>query len=95
VRFADEAGPDIRNYRVNCDKLAAAVPAFVPTWTVGRGVEELAAAYTAAHLTLDDVVGPRFLRIRYVEGLLARGLLTPDLRWRSDVAVPSLAGGPR
>jgi nucleoside-diphosphate-sugar epimerase len=95
VRFADEAGPDIRNYRVNCDKLAAAVPAFACTWTVGRGVEELAAAYTAAHLTLDDVVGPRFLRIRYVEGLLARGLLDTDLRWRSTVAAPSLAGGPR
>src|SRR5262245_284367 len=80
VRFADEAGPDIRNYRVNCDKLAAAVPAFVSTWTVGQGVEELAAAYAAAHLTLDDVVGPRFLRIRYVETLLARGVLAPDLR---------------
>ena len=91
VRFADEAGPDIRNYRVNCDKLAEAVPAYDPSWTVAAGVEELAAAYTAAGLMLDDVVGPRYLRIRYVERLIDRGLLAPDLRWRSTVSAPSLA----
>jgi nucleoside-diphosphate-sugar epimerase len=95
VRFADDAGADIRNYRVNCDKLAAAVPAYDPAWSVARGVEELAAAYTAANLTLDDVVGPRYLRIRYVEQLIDDGLLTPDLRWRSSVAAPQLAGGAR
>ena len=26
--------PDIRNYRVNCDKIAATLPAFQPQWTV-------------------------------------------------------------
>jgi len=93
VRFAEDAGPDIRNYRVNCDKLAEAVPAYEPRCTVTIGVEELAAAYTAAGLTLDDVVGPRYLRIRYVEHLIERGVLTPDLRWRAPVTEPSLAGG--
>jgi len=67
------------------------VPAYDPSWTVAAGVEELAAAYTAAGLMLDDVVGPRYLRIRYVERLIDRGLLAPDLRWRSTVSAPSLA----
>jgi nucleoside-diphosphate-sugar epimerase len=95
VRFADDAGADIRNYRVNCDKLAEAVPAYDPTWTVATGVEELAAAYVAADLALDDVVGPRYLRIRYVEHLIEQGLLTTDLRWKSSVTAASLAGGVR
>ena len=95
VRFADDAGADIRNYRVNCDKLAEAVPAYEPAWTVATGVDELAAAYAAADLTLDDVVGTRYLRIRYVEHLIEEGLLTPDLRWRSSITAPSLTGGAR
>jgi hypothetical protein len=95
VRFADDAGADIRNYRVNCDKIAEAVPAYDPTWTVATGVEELAAAYVAADLALDDVVGPRYLRIRYVEHMIEQGLLTTDLRWKSSVTAASLAGGVR
>jgi hypothetical protein len=95
VRFADDAGADIRNYRVDCEKLAEAVPAYEPTWTVAAGVAELAAAYARVGLTLDDVVGPRYLRIRYVEHLIERGLLARDLRWRTSVDAPSLTGGVR
>ena len=47
VAFADGASPDIRNYRVNCDKIAETLPEFQPQWTVRRGVEELYAAYRA------------------------------------------------
>ena len=35
----------MRNYRVNCDKIAETLPAFEPQWTVRRGVEELYDAY--------------------------------------------------
>ena len=52
VTFAEDAGPDKRNYRVNCDKLPAAVPEFQPAWTVARGVEELWQAYQRHGLTL-------------------------------------------
>jgi len=41
VTFADGAGPDTRNYRVDCDKLPATLPEFRPAWTVARGVVEL------------------------------------------------------
>ena len=39
--------------------------------------------------TLEDVVGTRYLRIRYVEHLIEEGLLTSDLRWRSSITAPS------
>jgi nucleoside-diphosphate-sugar epimerase len=95
VRFADEAGADIRNYRVDCTKLARAVPAFAPQWTVRAGVDELVAAYTAFGLTLDHVVGPRFLRIHAVEQLINQGRLGTDLRWRATAPAPTLTGGVR
>ena len=53
IAFADGAGPDLRNYRVNCDKLAETIlPAFEPRWTVRTGVEELYAAFDGTALDL-------------------------------------------
>ncbi len=81
VRFAEGAGPDMRNYRVNCDKIATVLPAYRPKWTVRRGVEELSAAFGEAGLTRADVTGPRYLRIRRIEELLTAGRLDGTLRW--------------
>ncbi len=81
VTLAADAGPDLRNYRVNCDLLAETVPGFEPQWTVARGVEELRDAYAAAGLSLDDLTGPRLQRIRRVRELLAASRLGADLRW--------------
>lgn len=80
VSFADGASPDLRNYRVNCDKLATTLPAFQPRWTVRAGVEQLYAAYRAAGLTLDTLTGPRLQRIRTVRSLLDSGRLDGSLR---------------
>ena len=80
IVLADSAGPDLRNYRVNCDKLADAVD-FECLWTVRRGVEQLYAAYQAAELTLDDLEGSRYLRIARVKELLADDRIDTDLRW--------------
>ncbi len=44
VRYAPGGGPDPRCYRVDCTKLATALPAFQPQWTVRRGIEQLFAA---------------------------------------------------
>jgi nucleoside-diphosphate-sugar epimerase len=82
VAFAAEAGPDKRNYRVDCDKIAAVLPAYQPTWTVRQGVEQLVAAYREHGLVADDVTSRRFLRIRHIEHLIAGGRLDDGLRWR-------------
>ncbi|MBE2320249.1 SDR family oxidoreductase [Solirubrobacter sp. CPCC 204708] len=80
VTFADGASPDIRNYRVNCDKIMETLPAFQPVWTVRKSVEELYAAYVANGLELDDFLSRRFMRIKHVRELQEEGVLDDSLR---------------
>jgi nucleoside-diphosphate-sugar epimerase len=80
VAYAADASPDIRNYRVNCDKLPATLPSYQPQWTVRKGVEQLYEAYQRYGLTREDFRG-RLLRIRQVKELRAAGLLDEALRW--------------
>jgi nucleoside-diphosphate-sugar epimerase len=80
VVFADQAGPDRRNYRVDCDRITDRIPGFEPVWTVRRGVEELYDAYLAAALTEEDLIGPRCQRIRRIQELLSEGKVDSSLR---------------
>jgi nucleoside-diphosphate-sugar epimerase len=82
VTFAEGAGPDLRCYRVNCDKLAATVPDLELRWTVRRGVEELYQAFKEYGLHADDLTGPRYQRIAQIKALLGNQRLDADLRWR-------------
>lgn len=91
VVFADGGGPDQRNYRVDCGKLTSRVPAFRPQWTVRRGVEQLRDHFRDHGLTLDDLRGPRFQRIRHVQSLIDAGRLDGELRWRE----PAMPGAGR
>ncbi len=85
--FGPGAGPDKRNYRVDCDLITKVLPAYQPQWTVRRGVEELYAAYQDEQLTLEDLTGPRFQRIKHILALKEAGLLDDRLR------LHALAGG--
>ncbi|WP_462186774.1 MULTISPECIES: NAD-dependent epimerase/dehydratase family protein [unclassified Frankia] len=87
VVFADTAGPDKRNYRVDCDRIAEEIPGFRPVWTVRKGVEELYLAYVAAWLTKEDLIGSRFQRIRRIQQLMADGLLDATLRSAAPMRV--------
>jgi len=80
VAFGEGAGPDVRNYRVDCSKFARTFPEAVPTWTVRRGVEELYEAFQRFGLTPENFIG-RFVRIARIKELLAQGQLSDDLRW--------------
>ena len=80
VVFADRAGPDKRNYRVDCDRIADRVPGFEPVWTVRKGIEELYAAYLATALTEQDLTGARCQRIRRIQELLDEGKIDSSLR---------------
>lgn len=82
VSFAPGASPDTRNYRVDFTKAETRLPGFQPVWTLRMGIEELYRAYTAASLTADEFLGPRYYRLRTVKRLQERGALTEDLRWR-------------
>jgi nucleoside-diphosphate-sugar epimerase len=79
VEFADGAGPDKRNYRVDC-RLIESELGFQPVWTVRRGIEELYSAFLEHGLTLEDLTGPRFQRIGHIKQLRAKGLVDDELR---------------
>jgi nucleoside-diphosphate-sugar epimerase len=86
IVFGEGAGPDVRTYRVSCDKLAATLPEGRPRWTVPDGIAELRDAYRANGLTREALEGARFQRIRRVLALQDEGRLDERLRWRDPVA---------
>ncbi len=82
IRFAPDAGPDPRCYRVNCDKLARTLPDAKARWTARRGVEQLYDAFCRhGGVRAEDFEGARFQRVAHVRSLVTAGLLTPALRW--------------
>lgn len=82
VVYAEGGGPDFRDYRVTCEKINRLLPGYRTEWTVRRGADELFAAYRDGGLELEDFMGPRFVRIRRVQELMAAGEIDGDLRWR-------------
>jgi nucleoside-diphosphate-sugar epimerase len=80
VAFGEGAGADVRNYRVDCSKLARAFPDAVPQWTVRRGVEELYEAYQRYGLTA-DAFSKRYVRIAHIKRLVGEGRLDASLQW--------------
>lgn len=89
VTMSAEAFNDLRNYRVNCDKLVTRFPAAKPQWTVRKGAETLKAAMEANGLTIDDLEGAQFMRLRMLQENMDNGDLSKDLRWLRNRAVAS------
>jgi nucleoside-diphosphate-sugar epimerase len=81
ITFAEGAAPDLRDYRVSFDKLAAKVPGFKAKWNVKSGAEQLLASYIENGLTLEDLTGPKFTRLQKIQLLQEGGRLSVDLRW--------------
>lgn len=86
VTFAEDAAPDKRNYRVDCNRIALELPGFKPQWTARRGAEQLYAAYKAVGLTLEEFEGETFNRIAHVKKLVRDGVLDEDLYVRESEA---------
>jgi nucleoside-diphosphate-sugar epimerase len=82
IEFAPQAGPDKRNYRVDCNKLARVLHDFKPQWTARRGIEQLYAAYKESGLILKEFEGPKYMRIAHIKNLIAEGHLDHNLRWK-------------
>ena len=81
VVLAGQPGPDLRNYRVSCDKFADRL-GFQTEWTVERGAREVFETFASHGFTLDDLSGPRTQRLARIRQLLADGRVDDDLRWR-------------
>ncbi len=80
VALSGKAGPDLRNYRVNCDKFAERL-GFETTWTVKRGAQEVLSMFDRYGLTLDHLTGPRMQRLPRIRELLTEARVGDDLRW--------------
>jgi nucleoside-diphosphate-sugar epimerase len=87
VKYAQAGGPDLRCFRVNCDKIARTLPQFRPQWTVRRGIEELYAAYKTHGLTLEEFLGTKYVRLKHIKRIQIEGRLDTTLRWASRNSV--------
>ncbi len=80
VTFADDAGPDKRSYRVNCDKIQRVMPHFKPQWDARKGAQSLYESYLAQDLTLEEFEGPRYQRIGHIKKLIADDVIDVALK---------------
>ena len=80
VTLADNAGPDLRNYKVDFAKLNDTFPDLKMHWSVRDGIEELVAAYSANNLTYEDFTSSRFVRLRRIKELLQAGVIDESLK---------------
>jgi nucleoside-diphosphate-sugar epimerase len=80
IVLAESAGPDVRDYRVDCSKIEDSL-GFELTWNVAKGAEQLYSQYLANGLSEQDFLGS-LLRIRHVQRLQKEGVLSQDLRFR-------------
>lgn len=80
VTFADSAGPDKRDYRVDFTKIGQHLPAFKPEWTVAAGIDELYADMKERGMAAEDFEGPRYVRLQRIRELSSAGTLDENLR---------------
>jgi nucleoside-diphosphate-sugar epimerase len=86
VTFAEGAGPDIRDYRVDFSKITEALPAFQPRWTVPLGIDQLYADMTRLGLTAEDFES-RYVRLAQISRLMREGRMDDSLRVSVEEAV--------
>ena len=82
VTYAGDASPDARNYRVDCEKIRARLPAFQPRWTVRKGIEQVYEAFCHHGTSAEEFLSSQFIRLKRIRELQAAGALDEMLRWR-------------
>jgi nucleoside-diphosphate-sugar epimerase len=93
VSFAEGAGPDLRNYRVDFSKLHDTFPDLKLLWDVRQGVDQLAAAFAEHGMTYDDFMSSRFVRLRRIRELLSAQFLDEMLRRQTADQFPAPGAG--
>jgi nucleoside-diphosphate-sugar epimerase len=83
LAFADDAGPDKRNYRVDCSKAERLLSEFKPVWNVQSGAKQMYDEYKRTGLTVEEFEGQRYRRIDQIKKLMRENKLDKDLRWTS------------
>jgi nucleoside-diphosphate-sugar epimerase len=86
VEYAPGGGPDLRCYRVNCEKIRRVLPGFRPQWNARKGAQELYNAYRAAGLRREDMDTGRYVRLKHIQRLMKAGRLDSSLHWSAQRA---------
>ncbi|MGO9520096.1 MAG: NAD-dependent epimerase/dehydratase family protein [Candidatus Korobacteraceae bacterium] len=90
IDYAPGGGPDLRCYRVSCEKIRRLLPTYSPQWTAAKGALELYQAYRAAAQAPGGFDCARYFRVNHLRGLIDRGRLDASLRWMGRDALASL-----
>ncbi len=80
IKYAKDAEPDKRSYRVDFSKIAQTLPKFKPQWNARLGAKQLYDAYKKVGITLEEFEGPRYRRITHLENNVNNGHLDKTLR---------------
>ncbi len=77
-----ETGGDDRSYRVDFTKALEGLPGFRPTWTVGRGADQIL-AWCRGHdrLGFAGATSRNYVRLKQVDHLLNGKRIDTELRW--------------
>lgn len=87
IKYAEDAEPDKRSYKVDFSKIAQALPEFKPQWKAFRGAQQLFDAFKKVGITLEEFEGPRYRRITHLENSVGKGLLDKTLRRKEALEV--------
>jgi nucleoside-diphosphate-sugar epimerase len=93
LTFAEGAGPDLRDYRVDFSKLEDTFPDLRLRWTIREGIDELVKAYTEYGMSYEDFTSSRYVRLRRITELQALGLVDENLRRSGGQAFPAPGSG--
>jgi len=80
IKYARDAEPDQRSYRVDFSKIAQTLHKFKPQWNARLGAKQLYEAYKKVGITLEEFEGPRYRRITHLENSVNTGRLDKTLR---------------
>ncbi len=86
VEYAPGGGPDLRCYRVTCEKILRVLPTFRAQWNARKGAQELYEAYRKAGLTREDTESGRYVRLKHIQRLMKAGKLDSSLHWSAERA---------
>lgn len=82
IEYAKNAGPDNRDYQVDCSKIAKILPNFKPQWNAKKGAEELYNEIKGSGIrTLDEYEGPPYNRIAHIKNLINQNKIDTNLKW--------------
>ena len=81
IEFAENAGPDIRCYKVNCDKIKNTL-GFQTIWNAKKGAHELYNIIKREGLTLEEFEGPRYRRLDALKKSISEGWIDKNLHRR-------------